>query len=133
MYIMAGICLRSSSSAAACICICLFRNRCIPPCLLRPRRGNTSGRTYDVKLLTVQVRRFLMLITGFGDPVGMCAVFLQGKGIYAYLPTTYLMEITLYCHKEGCEYKWTYTGDKRYPAWVTCPNCLNKVKLPEVI
>ena len=59
--------------------------------------------------------------------------FVATIGLYAILPTYYLMEIILYCHKVGCGHVWTYTGEKTYPAWVTCPSCLNKVKLPEVI
>ena len=37
----------------------------------------------------------------------------------------------LKCTKEECEYEWNYTGKKHYPGWVTCPYCLNKVKLPK--
>jgi len=31
-----------------------------------------------------------------------------------------------------CGYEWDYTGEKMYPSMVNCPNCYNKVRLPEV-
>ena len=42
------------------------------------------------------------------------------------------MAIKLQCNNQECNWKWTYRGKKTYPAWVTCPNCLYKVKLPKV-
>ena len=38
----------------------------------------------------------------------------------------------LNCPNGECNWHWNYRGKKHYPAWVTCPNCLHKVKLPKV-
>jgi hypothetical protein len=37
----------------------------------------------------------------------------------------------LQCRKEGCNWTWNYKGKKHYPAYVSCPNCLSKVRLPK--
>ena len=33
---------------------------------------------------------------------------------------------------QHCKYIWVYTGKKKHPAYITCPNCLYKVPLPAV-
>lgn len=38
----------------------------------------------------------------------------------------------LKCHNPECNWTWNYTGKKTYPAWVACPNCLRRVKLPKL-
>jgi len=38
----------------------------------------------------------------------------------------------LQCMNKECNWTWTYRGKKKYPAYVTCPNCLHKVKLPRL-
>jgi len=37
------------------------------------------------------------------------------------------------CPNKECNWTWTYHGKKKYPAWVSCPNCLHKVKLPHEV
>ena len=39
----------------------------------------------------------------------------------------------LHCPNKECNWTWDYHGKRRYPAWVTCPNCLGRVKLPKMM
>jgi len=34
------------------------------------------------------------------------------------------------CPNPGCEREWDYTGNKKHPAYVGCPDCLRRVQLP---
>ena len=37
----------------------------------------------------------------------------------------------LQCPNKECNWTWNYHGKRTYPAWVTCPNCLGRVKIPK--
>lgn len=30
-----------------------------------------------------------------------------------------------------CDHEWDYTGSKSHPAMTNCPNCMQKVRIPE--
>ena len=37
----------------------------------------------------------------------------------------------LKCHNPECFRVWEYTGKKKYPAYVSCPDCRAGIKLPK--
>ncbi len=43
------------------------------------------------------------------------------------------MSMMIECPNPNCKRKpWDYTGKKRFPAYIACPDCLRRIKLPDV-